>query len=106
MFSWTARDSSVSSHEPQKAKAKHVALGSRSLLLQWPGSKAKMLACILGIPASRNFLAQARKFKIAGIQSEVTNTAGAIWPSSDACTAADISTFGLGRPVGPAKAEG
>ena len=56
--------------------------------------------------ASRNFLAQVRKFKIAGIQSEATTIAATIWPSSGACTVADISTFGLGRPAGPAKFEG
>ena len=66
-----------------------------SLSIRWPR-----------IPASRNFLAQVRKFKIAGIQSEATITAATIWPSSEACTMADISTFGLGRPEGPAKAEG
>ena len=58
------------------------------------------------ISASRNFLAQVRKFKIAGIQSEATTIAATIWPSSGACTVADISTFGLGRPAGPAKFEG
>ena len=63
--------------------------------------------CLAGsISASRSFLAQARKFKIAGIQSEATTIAATIWPSSGACTVADISTFGLGLPAGPAKFEG
>ena len=63
--------------------------------------------CLAGsISASRNFLAQVRKFKIAGIQSEATTIAATIWPSSGACTVADISTFALGRPAGPAKFEG
>ena len=69
------------------------------------GLKAN-LARWMKIPASRNFLAQARKFKIDGIQSETTTRAGTIWPSSGAGTGADISAFGLGRPVGPAKVEG
>ena len=63
--------------------------------------------CLAGsISASRNFLARVRKFKIAGIQSEATTIAATIWPSSGACTVADISTFGPGRPAGPAKFEG
>ena len=47
-----------------------------------------------------------KEFKIAGIQSEAATIAPTIWPSSGACTVADISTFGLGRPAGPAKFEG
>ena len=58
------------------------------------------------ISASRSFQEQARKFKIAGIQSEAATIAATIWPSSGACTVVDISTFGLGRPAGPAKFEG
>ena len=58
------------------------------------------------IRASRHSLARARKFKIDGIQSETTTTAGTIWPLSGAGTGADISAFGLGWPVGPAKVEG
>ena len=56
--------------------------------------------------ASRNFLAQVSKFKITGIHSEATSIAATIWPSSGASTVTDISTFGLGRPAGPAKFEG
>ena len=43
--------------------------------------------------ASRNFQAWARKFKIAGIQSEATAKAGTVWPSTDAWTSTDIATL-------------
>ena len=57
--------------------------------------------CLAGsISASRNFLAQVRKFKIAGIQSEATTIAATIWPSSGACTVAEFSTFELGCGCG------
>ena len=58
------------------------------------------------LAASRNFQAQGRKFKIAGIHSEATAKAGTIWPSTEACTLTDIATLGLGRPGGPAKPQG
>ena len=58
------------------------------------------------LAASRNFQAQGRKFKIAGIHSEATAKAGTIWPSTEACTLTDIATLRLGRPGGPAKPQG
>ena len=62
---------------------------------------------IFGIlAASRNFQAQGRKFKIAGIHSEAIAKGGTIWPSTEACTLTDIATLGLGRPGGPAKPQG
>ena len=55
--------------------------------------------------ARRNFHAQAKKFNIAGIQSEATTTAGTKCPSSGAGTATEFSPFDLGRTYGPAKAK-
>ena len=54
-----------------------------SVIIRWPR-----------IPASQIFLAQVRKFKIAGIQSEATITAATKWPSSEAWTMAEFSPFG------------
>ena len=96
------KESGGAQHPRKRTSRRPQSLSARQPS-RWPGLNPSEDA---QNSASRNFLAQVRKFKIAGIQSEATTIAATIWPSSGACTVADISTFGLGRPVGPAKFEG